>query len=278
MQPLDVGGRFEPELVPQDAAHLSVGVQRLGAPPRLVQGGDQLAVEPLVERVVVHQRSQLGDELAQLPEPPHGLDPQLERPDAQLFQVDRPAGQDVAGRYVGEGRAAPQPERQGQGVDRRLVTALPELALAPRDEPLEDLDVDGRVVDVHRVAAEPGGQQGMFGVRPGVPGQQSARVVDVGLDGVERGARRAVLPQFLDEGVRRDEVVGVGEEQGQDLGDLGRSRRKDLTVAGDDLERSDEVEPHDALSFKATSQAFRHGARGSPSPIRARKRGGVTEA
>ncbi|GEB55757.1 hypothetical protein GCM10017674_71110 [Streptomyces gardneri] len=58
----------------------------------------------------------------------------------------------------------------------------------------------------------------------------------------------------------------MGEEQGQDLGDLGASRRKDPAVEADDLERSDEVESHGALSFRVNGPGAPAQATGLTAP------------
>ena len=123
-----------------------VRLQRLGLTPRSVEREHQLAPQALPQRVLRDQRLELADELSAAAELEVGVDPLLERLQAQLLEpADLGLGERLEGE-VGERWAAPQRERLAE----QLRPLVPPAGLCLGDEALEA--VRGRAARARRGA------------------------------------------------------------------------------------------------------------------------------
>ena len=115
--------RVEAELVDQRRARVLVGGERVGLPARAVQRQDQQLAQALAQRMLAHQRLQLGHDLGVTAERQVGLEPQLERDQPQLLQ---PRDLVARERLVLEIRQRrPPPERQRLTQRRAASSAAP---------------------------------------------------------------------------------------------------------------------------------------------------------
>ena len=149
---------------------------------------------------------EFGYEPGRVAERDVGLDPLLDRLDAQSFQPGDRGGGEARGGDLGERRAAPQAERASQclGTGRGL-------ALGPRagHQPFERHRVHLARVHGEPVAARPGLDR-VVPAHASQPGDQ-------GLERVARARRRRVPPQVVDQPFGRDRtarVHGQPDQQG----------------------------------------------------------------
>jgi HEAT repeat protein len=196
----------------QHPAQLLVGVQRLAAAADLAQDGDELAVEPLVQRVGDDQRAQLGHELAVPAQLQIGLQAQLQRPHPHFLQVGDVRPEQPADGDVGQGGTAPQRQRLRERLGRPGVLTAGQLLLAPDPEPVELAGVDRGGLDDQTVARRVGLDElvRLAGAQP-LP-ECLAQLVDVGLRGRHGTARRVLAPQLVDERVGLHHLVGSHEQ------------------------------------------------------------------
>ncbi len=200
---LQLRRRVEAELVGEREPRRPVDLERLGLPAAAIERDHQLAAQPLAERVRGDQRLELADERRVPAQRELGVDPLLERCNAQLVQPRRFAPRELLLVEIGERRTAPEGERLGQ--ERRPRGRV--RAEGGRQQPFEAVGVDSfrlerqpvaRSLRQHDVAAE--------------------RLAE-GRDGVlERPGRRGgrpLAPQIGDEPVGRDDFARAQRERGQ---------------------------------------------------------------
>ena len=118
LQGLQLGARLDPELVHEPAPRRAVGLERVGLAAAAVERDEQLALEPLPERVRGDQRLELGQDVLVAAEREVGLDPILERGEPQVLEPPDLVLRERLVREVGERRAAPERER-ARGGDRK---------------------------------------------------------------------------------------------------------------------------------------------------------------
>ena len=108
---LERRARIDAELLDERAARVPVDVQRLCLAARTVEREHQLGTEALAERVGGDELLQLSHDVRVPAEGKIGLDPALERGQAQLLE---PRDRRLRERLVGEvGKRWPAPEREG---------------------------------------------------------------------------------------------------------------------------------------------------------------------
>ena len=100
--------RLDPELVDQDSARLPVRLERLRLATGAVQSEDQLAPQPLAQRMAGNEILELGHELGMATELQVGVDPLLERGQPDLLETGDLADECRLIRCVGERRAPPE--------------------------------------------------------------------------------------------------------------------------------------------------------------------------
>ncbi len=150
MQEPELGTGIDAKLVGQDAPHVLVGGEGVGLPAAAVQAQHQLRVELLLQRVSRDQLAQFRHDLTVPAQVQVRVDPRDQRLQPQVFDGrDLAVAQQLRG-HVGEGLAAPQPERlpqQAGGVrpgpglgggvparGKRAELADVELGVADRDQ------------------------------------------------------------------------------------------------------------------------------------------------
>ena len=118
--------RVEAELVDERGARVLVGGERVGLAAGAVEREHQQAAQALAQRVLAHERLELGHGLGVAAEREVGLEPLLERDEAQLLEpADLVAGERLVAE-VRERRPAPEPERPAQHVAAPRRVALGE--------------------------------------------------------------------------------------------------------------------------------------------------------
>ena len=122
---------LDPELLGEDPAPLVVDGERVGLTAGPVEREHELAAQPLAQRMRADERVELGDQLGVPPERELGLDPRLDRLQAQLLEAaDRPRR--TARTRARRAAAAPEAERGAQPSRcRRRIAAL-EQSRGPR--------------------------------------------------------------------------------------------------------------------------------------------------
>jgi hypothetical protein len=112
---------FDPELLDEHLARLPVGLERLRLAVAAVESEDLLLAQALAQGVLADKRLQLADELGVPAERELGLDPLLDRAQAQLLEAG-----DLA---LGEGLVA----KSASGRPRQSASASASVAAAASD-------------------------------------------------------------------------------------------------------------------------------------------------
>ena len=194
---------LQPEALRQLAPRITVGTEGLGLAGRAVEREHQLAAQALPERVVADKSLQLTHEPRVAPAGKIGIDPPLERRQAQLLEPSHVGlGEGLVGQ-VGERGSAPERERVAQLLRRaeRIVRAR------LRHEPLEAGEVELGRLDVQNVPRCPRGE-------PSVP-ERLAQPGHVDLDALGGRRWRRLPPELVDQPLRGDDLVGVQQEDRQ---------------------------------------------------------------
>ncbi len=208
LEPTQLGPRLDRERVHERLTTCAVDLERLGLPPGAVEREHQLAPRALPERVRRDERVQLLEDVRVMPEGEVGLDPVLERREAQLLEPIGGLRRERLADEIREGRSAPLGER----VPQQLRTAG---EIARRDRPaargragLEAEEIERR----GRRFEEISGLARLDGRRP----ERLAEPRHVDLHGGGGRRRRILPPQLVDDPVGGHDPVGVEEEQRED--------------------------------------------------------------
>ena len=105
------GPRVDAELLGQDRPRPLVRAQRVGLTARSVQRGHELRPEALAQRMLLHQRFELTDQLRVPAEQQVGVDAVFDRREPRLLESGDHRSRESVVREVDEGGAAPQGER-----------------------------------------------------------------------------------------------------------------------------------------------------------------------
>ena len=187
---------------------------------------------------------QLADDVRMPAEGEIGLDPALERGQAQLLEpLDRRLRERLVGE-VGERWPAPESEGLTQCLGRRGGLPGAERALARLDERLERVQVELARLDAEQVAVSARDQ---VGVRRAAVLERSAQLQDVVLDDLRGRRRRPLAPELVDDPIGRDRLIAMEEEKGEQ-GALLAAPERNLPFALANLERPENAEVHVASS------------------------------
>ena len=189
-----------------------------------------------------HQRLQLAHHLRVPSERQIGLDAPLERSQPQFLQ---PGDLALRKPFVGEvrqRRPAPQRQRLAQPARRppRIAAAQRQLGLRQRALKPCHIDIigpDPKLITTrprHQPAAIPGGALG-----PELLTQ--LRHIDVHALG--RGRRRPLTPQLIDQPLRRDNLIAMQQQNGQQRPPLAATHDQRPTTT-EDLKRAQQTEFH----------------------------------
>jgi hypothetical protein len=239
LEHLELGPGIETEPVAQRGPHGLEGGEGVRLAPAAVESDDQVGPQALAEGVGGGERLQLAHELGVAAEGQLGLDAALRRRQPQLGQPHhgRPEGAEVD--QVGQRLAPPQAEGPHQRGRRRLGSARPQRGTPLAHELLEAVGVDPVGVGLQHVARRPADQPGA-----GVAGHQLAQPRGVRADHADRGGRGGVaVPQRLDEGIGRDDLVGA-QRQRRQHGPRFRATHGQRHPVSDDLEGPQHPELH----------------------------------
>ncbi len=131
---MELAAGLDPELLDEKAARLLVGGKPLRLPAAAVQGDHKLGAQPLTQRLLRNERLELTDERHVVAKRKVGLDPLLERLQAEPVDAcDLGLGEALVGE-VGKRPPTEKSERLAQqcgGLDRLACPRLSEQALKP---------------------------------------------------------------------------------------------------------------------------------------------------
>ncbi len=235
---LQGGAGPDPQLAVQPLPGPVVGGQRVGRPSGLVQAahqqGHQLLAQALRPHVLLQDRHRRR--AGALPQPQPG--PAEQGGGAGLLQLVHRGGARRGVGQVGQGLAAPQPQRLLQQRDGRgVVTAVGVLG-GPRGQRLEPQRVHLVGRPGQQVARRPGVQ-----LERGV-GEQLAQRGDMPLHGRPRTGRRPLAPQRLAELVDGDHAPQPQRQQCQDRPPLRPGQGGEAVLLDPQLHRAEQPNPH----------------------------------
>ena len=219
---------FETELVPERLPHFPVHLERLGLATGLVEREHQLAAQSLAERMLGHELLELADQLGAPAGSEVGVDPLLQRLQAQFLQ---PRDLLLRKRLVAElveGRPLPQGERCAQ---RLGVAGRPSFV----EQALEHLDVELVGLDAQDVAT-PSGQ------KPPIA-ESAPKPQDVLLKNLRSRRGRTLTPERVDETLAGDDLVPVQKEQREQRSMPSAAEWDDVLAVGR-LKRAQDSELH----------------------------------
>jgi hypothetical protein len=240
--------RLEPEFVDEDLARVAVDVERLRLPARAVERRHERQPRALAERVLGHEGLELGHRLAVAPEREVGVEAELERRETDLLEPDDRGLREALVGDVGERRTAPQRQRLAEprrGLGRH---AAGEQAPSLVHEPLEAVEVEFVRPDPHDVPRR-ARRQHVLRERLAQPRH---------VDPQRRGGtlRRLVPPQFVDQPLRGDDLVGMQQEHREQRPGPATAKRHGTAVDAH-LERPQDPELHPPASRRATLHLLR---------------------
>ena len=241
LQLLQLAARLDPELLDEHAARVLVRGERLCLPPGAVEREHELAAQPLAKRRRRDERLELADEVGVPPGGEVGLDPVLERRGPELDEARRLEPRELAV-DVGQGRPVPQRERlpQARGRLLRLPAERPPPLVA---EALEPREVELPVLDPERVPRATGGEDLPVRAARSLRLEEPAQRRHVPLQRLDRGRRRPLAPELVDQPVARDGLVRPQEEHREERTLLpGPERYEAAAVAN--LDRPEDPEVH----------------------------------
>jgi hypothetical protein len=257
---------LEPELADEEVARLAVRRQRVGLSARAVEREHELAAQPLAQGVLRDETLRLRHELRVPPEREIGIDAILERSEAQLLQpLDVDAGERLE-RQIGERTAAPQRERLAQPLGGTLRRVRRQRAASFLGQVLEAMEIE--LAEPHAQEVSRRARQQDAVVASALP-ERGAQARDVDLQRVCRARRWPLAPQLVDQGVRRNDLVGAEEEDRTQRALLPTAERNLRSVVRS-LERAENPELH-----RARLERMRSGMRavqGVASILRASRR------
>ena len=221
LRALQLGPGLDAELLDERLARAGVLRERLGLAPVAVQREHQLRAQTLAQRLGRDEGLQLRHELGVPSECEVGVDPLLERAQAQLLEARR----------VELRRAAPERERvtQSRRRDCRLGAAC------GRDQVVEAGEIDLLARDGGRVAGRAALDQ--------VGAERAAQLRDIDLQRVLRRLGRLVAPQLVDQPLGGDGLARAEQQRGEERARL-RAGDREQAVAVGDLERAEQAELH----------------------------------
>jgi hypothetical protein len=114
---------LERQLLRQHTVRLAEGLEGVGLAATAVQREHQLAPQPLPERVLLERRSQRGDDLAMVSQRERCLELLLERIDPKRLKPPRLRAEPGCVGEPLQRRAAPQLQRQRNGLGRGTSVA-----------------------------------------------------------------------------------------------------------------------------------------------------------
>ena len=203
--------------------------------PGAVQREHQLSAQALPRRILRHQSLELRDQPGVPSEGQVGLDPILDRAEAQLREPGYLVAGEVLVGEVGERLTAPQLERGPELLGRPGGIAAVECLASLVREPFEPVGVDLIRAYVKRVSPAAGYEDALA--------QHPAQARDIDLHGLRGGVGRPVTPQLIDNSVHRNDRATV-DEQDSEHGALPAASKRLLVPVNHDLKRAQNAKVH----------------------------------
>ncbi len=204
LEPLQLRAGVEALLLGEELPDALVREERVALSPASVLREHQLAPEPFAERVLSRELLDLSDDLAVKAGVEIGLDPILERIEAQPLEARRLRRGPILAFEAEERGSAPQRERFMERGPRIGRGAVRELIVAEDRELLEPQRVDPIRRHVESVARLVAGH--------GVAADRRPEPRDLMLQGVDRIGRFGARPQQIDQARGRDDPSALESE------------------------------------------------------------------
>ncbi len=239
MQAGEGRARIDAQLVRENGPGLGKLGQRVALPVGPVQRQHQLLPEPLAQRMLGHQRGQLGDHGRVPAEREIGGDPVLDGLQAQGLEPRGVGAGERLGRELAERRPMPFGQRRGEMLARggRVVGEAP-----GRGQALELAGVQLAGADLQAVAALRGDDADL----PGRP-QRGAQFADAYVNHLGGAARGSVAPQGLGDPIGRDGLARGHQQDGEQPAVPRTAERKRRSVVHRP-NRAQDLEFHDRPS------------------------------
>ena len=195
MDVLELRGGVDAELVGQPGPQPLVGPESVGLAPGQGEGAEQLAAEPLRQRMGGHQRLQLGHQPVGGSGGQGVLDPVLQGPQAQVVQPGHGRSGEGGRGHLGQGRSPPQ----GQGLAQQLPGPVRVAAQRrPAGQGQGQGQGQGLEADrVHRLGGDGQPVAALGGLDHA--GDLAAQARHERLEGVGRPGRRVLVPDRVDQ-------------------------------------------------------------------------------
>ena len=111
LEPLQLGARFDPELIDQHRAGTREGLERLGLTTGAVEREHELAPAPLAERLLSNHGLKVGDQLIRVPASELGFDQVFARSPSDLVEPLAFGSSEARIPIALIGSTSPEPER-----------------------------------------------------------------------------------------------------------------------------------------------------------------------
>jgi hypothetical protein len=203
--------RLEREFVHQQRAHRPVGLERIGLSSGSVESEHELGLEPFAERVLYHERLELGDEGAVPAELEFGFDTVLHGCQPKLVEaLDLNAGKRLE-LEIRQRATAPKRLRLAKLRCSRSRIALLQGEATFHRELLERVQVELTWLDAQQVPRRAGHQP-----RLAVMGcEHLAQAGDLNSQRTVGRLDRLIPEELLDQPVTGNDTVGAREQQGE---------------------------------------------------------------
>ena len=228
--------RLEAQLVAESLASVPKRLQCIGLAPRSVEREHELASQPLLIRVRVDQRLQLGDELMRAAECELCVDAVHDGVQAQLLEPPDLRLREVELREVGQRRSAPERKRVPELFCGARRVAAVESLVRSEPQPLEAAQVELVGFDVEPVARRLGDER--IPVRAVAVAEGAPQPRDRLLERVRGSARCLLAEEVVDQPVARDDLARV-EQEDREQSALTKADERDDPAPTAHLERSE---------------------------------------
>ena len=235
--------RLDAQLLHEHPTGFLVRLERLGLPSAPIQGEHELPAGSLPERIVAHEPFELPDELRSAAKFQLGLDPLLDRGQAELLEAGRfVLGEALVGE-VAERCAAPELER----FPHRARPGARPPQIAPRSRAARN-DAHRLPPPLHRARSQ---GSGLDDVRPERLSELRHRVLER-----RRGSRRrALTPEVRDQALTGNNLADVHGEDGEH-GALSLSAELESPLAVPNLEWTKDPKLEHALFVTPFCQPY----------------------
>ena len=234
LQPPQALARLDAQVLDQRMARVLVGLQGIRLPVAAIQREHELRAQALAVRMLADERLEAAHDLGVAAEREVRVGELLLRRDPELLEAADLRLREMLVGEVRQRRPAPQGEPALQRRGRRRRAAGGELAPALLEQPLEAAGVQLLRPDGQHVAVIAGGE-GAAAARERLPQPR-----DLHVEHARRGVRRRVAPELVDHALRREGLVGVDEQQGEQRS-LTAPAERDGAPGVDHLERAEDA-------------------------------------